>query len=155
AATEAKQSAQETWTRVREQTRLILPWLQTDSMALVEISLGHIDGVQSNVAAANALPDLEQFDQSAGYVRQASNLYLGNIHAKLPGDDSDLAFSFCSLPAPVQGSISPARATVASAYRVSATDQLPSAVKVELVLPVSTELGAKTQSEIKTVGCAA
>jgi len=155
AISEAKQRAQETCQNLKDQTRLMLPWLHTDSTTMVNISLGYIDGVQSNVAPARALPDLEQHDQNAGYIRQQSNLYLGNIRAKLPSEDGDLAFSLSSLPAPVDGSVSPARATLASAYRDSPTDQLPSAVRIELALPVSTELGAKTQAEIKTLGCAA
>src|SRR5207249_418679 len=47
----------------------------------------------------------------------STHLYFGNISPVLPGKDSDLVFNLSSLPAPVGGSISPARLTSPAAFK--------------------------------------
>ncbi len=153
---EAEDKAEETYEKLKNRTRLVLPWLQTGSAEkLGKIRLGYIQGVQSNVQLPETLFELKKHDQERSYVRPNSGLYLGNISPRLPGEDAHLPYNLSSLAAPVERYASPARITLPSEYRDLPGDHLPSAVFVELGLPVATKVGAQTQSKIKTVASAA
>ena len=89
--------------------RLALPWFQTQFPEIAEVDFGSIKGVQCNVQNLQVIPALRDYDLSQHYIQGGSNLYVGNINAKLPAPDSDLNFFLSSLPADVSGSVAPVR----------------------------------------------
>ncbi|HEY9680136.1 MAG TPA: hypothetical protein V6C86_00915 [Oculatellaceae cyanobacterium] len=90
-------------------SRLTLPWFQTNYPEVSDVYFGSIKGVQSNVENLQVIPTLRDYDLSQNYIQGGSNLYVGNINAKLPPPDSDLNFYLSSLPADVANSIAPVR----------------------------------------------
>ncbi len=90
-------------------SRLSLPWIQTQFPEIAEVDFGSIKGTQCNVQNLQVIPALRDFDLSQHYIQGGSNLYVGNINAKLPAPDTDLNFYLSSLPADVSGSVSPVR----------------------------------------------
>ena len=86
-----------------------VPWVKTDMPAISDLELGYMRNVDSNVQSPDGNPALLNFDLSQKYVDQTSHLYYGNLALHLPDPDSDLAFKVCPLPAPVRGTIAPAR----------------------------------------------
>jgi hypothetical protein len=121
--------------------------ITTKSPQITTITVGHIEGIPSNVEVSKGVPELFQRDMAAGLIEPRSGLYNGNINAKLPGVDTDLDFRISSLPAPVKGTIAPARLATASVFRqtgqavgesqVGRVEQLPSAVQVKFNMKVS------------------
>lgn len=128
------------------------------------LEIGSIDKVNSNVTVSPGLPDLRSTDEKLGLIDNRSGLYFGNINARLPGADADLDFKLSSLPAPVGTNVSGARLTSNSVFKLASeialakegskdkpnnadasgkqkekttSDQLPSAVKVELAVTMS------------------
>lgn len=126
---------------------------------ITSINVGYINGIPSNVAVAEGVPELLQRDRSAGYIEPRSGLYNGNINAKLPGIDQDLDFHISSLPAPVKGTIAPARLATSSAFKQTAQayghdavgrcEQLPSAVQLQFKKKVTTGGADKQGAEVK------
>jgi hypothetical protein len=83
--------------------------------------VGSIRGVECNVENLQVIPDLREYDLRQKYIQAGSNLYMGNIDAKLPAPDNDLVFKLSSLPAYVGGTVAPVRLTspdVFSGYEV-------------------------------------
>jgi hypothetical protein len=125
--------------------------------------LGYIKGVQSNVENLLVIPDLRDFDVDKKYIQKGSNLYLGNINAKLPGPDDDLDFKLSALPADVKKTISPSRLTAIDVFVPTATifdqdkpveakmDQLPGAVQLQEQMDVSNR---QANSELKITSTA-
>jgi hypothetical protein len=120
--------------------------ITTKSPQIISLDVGHIQGIPSNVEVSKGVPELLQRDMSAGYIEPRSGLYNGNINAKLPGVDSDLDFRISSLPAPVKGTIAPARLATAKVFTKtgqavgvdkSRIEQLPSAVQLQFKMNVS------------------
>jgi hypothetical protein len=93
----------------RTGSRLTLPFFQTQFPVIQEADFGAIAGVQCNVLNLQVIPELKDYDMSQHYIQPGSNLYMGNINAKLPAPDSDLNFMLASLPANVGGSVAPVR----------------------------------------------
>lgn len=93
----------------RTGSRFSLPWFQTAFPEIAEADFGSIRGVQCNVENLQVIPALRDYDLSQHYIQPGSNLYMGNINAKLPAPDSDLNFNLSSLPADVSGSVAPVR----------------------------------------------
>lgn len=93
----------------RSGNRLALPFFQTQFPIIQEANFGAIAGVQSNVENLQVIPELKDYDLGQHYIQPGSNLYMGNINAKLPAPDSDLDFKLASLPANVGGTVAPAR----------------------------------------------
>jgi hypothetical protein len=93
----------------RTGSRLTLPFFQTQFPVIQEADFGAIAGVQCNVQNLQVIPELKDYDMSQHYIQPGSNLYMGNINAKLPAPDSDLNFMLASLPANVGGSVAPVR----------------------------------------------
>lgn len=119
-----------------------LPGVSASATSISKVDAGYIDGVLSNVAVPEGMPDLQEYDLANKYANEKSNSYLGNINAKLPAPDDDINFEICSLPAPTKNTIAPARLTNNSVFRKLMTvgpeagndftkcKQLPSAVQV-------------------------
>jgi len=87
-----------------------LGWVMTEAPAIKQLELGCVKNVDSNVAAPESNRELWQADTSQNYINPVSNLYYGNMLLSLP-EDKDLTFKISSLPAPVNGTVSPARLT--------------------------------------------
>jgi hypothetical protein len=129
--------------------RLSLPWFESAYPQIEEVRVGYIKGVQSNVENLLVIPDLREFDLEKKYIQKGSNLYLGNINAKLPGPDDDLDFKLSSLPADVKKTISPSRLTATDVFVPTGTifaedkplptklDQLPAAIQLQEQMDVS------------------
>lgn len=119
-----------------------LPGVSTDATRISKVDAGYIDGVLSNVAVPDGMPDLKEYDLANKYANEKSNTYLANINAKLPAPDDDIAFDICSLPAPTKNTLAPVRLTSNGVFRklmtvgpeagndFSRCKQLPSAVQV-------------------------
>ena len=140
--------------------QLILPWIQISSAKLggSGIVFGQINGVQSPVPRLDGSNNLSPIDAAQGYL-SGSGWYLANINAKLQGADSDLNFHFSSLQPPVKHEVAPARLVLPAAFEVVPTGDgpagdIPSAVKVTLVMDVTTQLFFTNKSQIVVTGVA-
>jgi hypothetical protein len=119
-----------------------LPFFHTWDAEISEIQLGCADNVECNVPNSETYPDLRAYDEQSKYFQKGSQLYMGNINAKLPSPDNDLDFKLCSLPASVGSTTAPARLITVSTFKPAATifanvkfvdakmDQIPSALSV-------------------------
>ena len=129
--------------------RLKMPWFESAYPHIESMKLGYIKSVESNVENLLVIPDLREFDVERKYIQKGSNLYLGNINAKLPAPDDDLDFKLSALPADVKKTISPSRLTSIDVFVPTATiyaddkpldskvDQLPGALQVQEQMDVS------------------
>ncbi|HEY9778416.1 MAG TPA: hypothetical protein V6C81_31935 [Planktothrix sp.] len=147
---------------------LMLPWWQSYDPQISAVSVGYIDGVASNVLHNDVWPDLNDWDKERNarqvYVQKKSNLYLGNINAKLPDQDNDVPFNFASLPAPVDTTIAPPRLANPEVFKPTGDIfadgkypstkilQIPSAVKVTAVMEVN---GASHRENVQVSSVAA
>lgn len=131
-----------------------LPWFKTYDPHVQDVYLGYIDKVQSNVTNTEVIPELRDHDEQKKYFEKGSQLYRGNIDAKLPSPDSDLIFKLSSLPADVDKTVSPPRMTNPEVFVKLAplfldekftnqqqADQIPSAVEVIAKMDVSMKTG--------------
>ena len=120
----------------------ILSWLFEEQPEITTVNFGSVTDVLSSVASPRVLSDLHEYDLKAKYVEKTSNLYYGNINAKLPSPDEDLPFHFASLPAQVDKVDAPPRLVESSVFVSAASifqkdsplvqkpPELPSAVQV-------------------------
>jgi len=120
----------------------ILPWFFEDKLSIHQVWLGSIKGNLSNIGDAPVIKDLHKFDLEHHYLEKVSNLYYGNINAKLPEPDAKLPFYLSALPARVENTDSPERLANSQAFMSAASifddqspdfskpEQLPEAVQV-------------------------
>jgi len=136
--------------KARPDSSFKLPWFESYDPAVYDVKLGYVDKVESNVENLQVIPELRDFDQTNGYIQKGSNLYKGNINARLPNPDSDLDFKLSSLPTTVEQTVAPPRLVNADVFRPAAVlftdkefrlgkkmDQLPSAAEVLSRMDVS------------------
>lgn len=152
--TEVESAITTRFNQLKARHTLVLPWIKVGITQAPVIKLGYIDQVQSNVTVLENLEGLEDADHNPNVSDSQSDLYEENINPSLPGADSDLPFKVCSLPAPVENTVAPARATLASSFKNSPGDHLQSAVQVEITLNVETMFGATTGSKFHSIGTA-
>lgn len=119
-----------------------LPGISTDSARISKVDAGYIDGVLSNVAVPDGMPDLREYDLTSKFANEKSNTYLANINAKLPSPDDDISFEICSLPPATKNTLAPVRLTSNAVFRklmtvgpeagndFSRCKQLPSAIQL-------------------------
>lgn len=134
--------------------RSLLPWLRMQTPALVSVEFGSIAGVHSNVTVNPVLEGLAENDRHMKFIDRSSNLYCGNIDARLPGDDSDLNFYISSLPGPVNGTIAPARLTLQDVFEKQKKLQLQSAAKVVVGTEVAAGALANTPQKLSVTSSA-
>jgi hypothetical protein len=145
--------------------QLHLPWWQSYDPQIYKVNLGSIAGVTSNVVHNDVFQPLTDYDTlQRHYVQKKSNLYFGNISAKLPEPDTDLDFKLTSLPAPVETTVAPARLANGEMFTPAGTifaegkyvpanfDQIPTAVQVLATMKVSS---ANNKSELLVSSVAA
>jgi len=163
ATTSATSAMQAKWDGIKDGYPLVLPWLKVRSPLTPSFTFGKIANIESNVVEFAGFPDLADRDRESGYVRPADSpfnpaavsLYRQCIDNRLPAPNEFLSFKLTSLPAPVGGIISPARVVRAAAFEPVPGDQIPSATRVRLNLPVSTALGAAASGLLSATGSAA
>src|SRR4030095_9445280 len=122
---------------------------------MTDFRLGFEDGVETNVESPAGLPELKKFDDDRQYARKKSKLYRANLNAKLPGADADLDYNLASLAAPVKAFASQSHLMLAGYFKNQSEPELPSAVKVQLIVSVTTKLGAPTKNTVSVTACAA
>jgi hypothetical protein len=132
-----------------------LPFWHTWDAEVSEIQLGSAADVESNVLNTETYPDLRAYDEHEKYFQKGSDLYRGNINARLPAPDNDLDFKLASLPASVQGTTSPARLIKVTSFKPAGTmfqnskfaeckyDQIPTALSLTELIWIT----AATQNE--------
>jgi hypothetical protein len=151
---QAKQAVQDYNMHTHVDSTFTLPWFKTYDPQVKDVSLGYINNVQSNVINTEVIPELRDFDEQKKYFEKGSQLYRGNIDAKLPSPDSDLIFKLSSLPADVDNTVSPPRLTNPEVFvkmaplfenhkftNQTTPDQIPSAVHVIENMDVSMKAG--------------
>jgi hypothetical protein len=121
----------------------MLPFWHTWDAEIDDVTFGSASDTQSNVENSATYPELRDYDQHSHYFEKGSNLYMGNINAKLPSPDSDLDFKLASLPAPVENTVAPPRLITRRSFKPSAVvyehlkptnnpvDQIPTALLVD------------------------
>ena len=103
----------------------------------------------------HACIELEAHDQEQSYASSAGmKLYKHDIDAKLPDADGDLTFKIAALSAPVMKTVAPARIILNANYDSVVGDNLPSACRVKVWLPVGTGLGPNASSKMSCIGAA-
>ncbi|MBX9691222.1 MAG: hypothetical protein K2Z81_02490, partial [Cyanobacteria bacterium] len=80
-----------------KESNFLFPWLRTYEPQVIQVNVGYMDGMQSNVPATTVLEDLSQHDHRRRFIEEKSNLFKSNINAKLPSPDESLNFRFCPL----------------------------------------------------------
>lgn len=137
-------------------TSFQLPWWKTYALQVFQVNGGSLKDVQSNVEHTEIYEDLNEDDKRAKYIQPGSNLYRGNINAKLPAPDNNLDFKITSLPAPVERLIAPARLANPEVFRYGnlffengkavkhSFDQIPTAVQVVGRMDVKMHEGNQT-----------
>jgi hypothetical protein len=137
----------------------ILPFWQSYDPLINDIYVGAVKGQQSNVVHPDLYPELSAFDQHEKYFQSASNLYTGNIDAKLPPPDNELTFKLAAVHAPVENSVSPPRLINEGSFKQSACqfedntflnapiDQIPTAIKVVEHLSI-TSIGNQSKVQV-------
>jgi hypothetical protein len=123
-------------------TPQMLAWILETQPVITQVNFGSVTNVLASVESPTILDDLHKHDAKEKYVDKASNLYFGNINAKLPAPDDDLLFHFASLPAQINNLAVPPRLVDVGAFVKAATifekdnplvqkpTELPSAVQV-------------------------
>jgi len=129
--------------RTSEKPVFKLPFWHTWDAEIDTITFGCTDDTQSNVENSAIYPELREYDEHCKYFQKGSNLYMGNINAKLPSPDNDLDFKLTALPAPVENTVAPARIITARAFKPSGVvyqhlkpteakfDQIPTAIEAD------------------------
>jgi hypothetical protein len=148
---------------IKSSYRMVLPWLRVGSPTLkTPARMGRIADVESNVTALTTIPELATMDATTNIRKyDAVNkykellLYFGNKNLPLGGQDANLEYKLSSLAAPIEGTVCPARATLAKSFQTIPTGFIPSATKVELQLEVSSGLGATTTKALTATAAAA
>ncbi len=153
-SSEVQTAVMEKFNQLKERHAMVLPWIRVSIPENPQIRIGYIDQVQSNVSLLENLDELQNADQAPAVSDSQSKLYQENINPKLAGSDGDLNFKLSSLPAPVENTVAPARATLAASFKPVPNDDLQSAVQVEIVLQVETMLGAAGSGKFHSIGTA-
>lgn len=141
-----------------QRSEFVLPWARTADLSLDGLDVGYVKGIDSNVKAPLGNPGLLAIDQK--YIDPTANLYYGNVSLSLPAPDSDLIFKISSLPAPVNGTVAPARLLGNELFmptksliksgqtEIGSCDHLPSALRLTARVTFQSSLGAKTAQAI-------
>jgi hypothetical protein len=149
----------------RTGSKLKLPWVQTAFPEINAVYMGSISGIECNVENLQVFPGLRDFDVQMQYIQPGSNLYRGNLDAKLPAPDNDLTFKLSSLPTDVGGTVTPVRLTNPDVFlnptQVMTTmqetgqrpEQLPGALQIVESMDVASN-GNKTSIRLSSTATA-
>lgn len=133
------------------------PLWESGQTYIDEVNLGSVSKVDSNIFGNDTYPDLREIDENSHYIRAGSNLYRGNIDAKLPAPDDDLHFKLCSLAAPSEDSKDSRAQTrlIKPEHYVESVrlDQIPTAIEIKQHYTVT--VSNKNPEELHLQGFAA
>jgi len=88
---------------LKDDAVFLLPWLRCHRLSIESLTLGYVEGINSNVQATKTNPELMAIDKR--FIDANTGLYYANISLPLPGPDSDLKFELSSVTAPIKGKI--------------------------------------------------
>ncbi len=152
---EARLAMEKKFEEINKTYAMYLPWMKVEEPLLAGWQCGRVVNTESNVEVLKNIPELESFDLEQNYASTAGmKLYKHDIDAKLPSDDSDLTFKISALSAPVMKTVAPARIILNANYDTVIGDNLPSACRVKVWLPVGTGLGPNASSKMSCIGAA-
>jgi hypothetical protein len=132
-----------------------LPWAKSNLAGVLDLKVGSISGVESNVLAPYGNDNLLNLDTRSGYINPTTHLYHGCCKLKLP-EDPDKQFCLTSLAAPVKGSVAPPRLTGPQAFEKFADvlkeghaistlcDQIPTAVQVRVGMNITNQVAVQS-----------
>lgn len=138
-----------------------LPWAKSQAPSILNLELGFLKDVDSNVEAPTGNSGLYALDQSQQLINQKTHLYRGNISLPLIGPESDLKFKLASLPAPVKGTVAPARLLSTTSFQNLSYivkngktvkgnfDQFPSALKLDTQVQVEANSGKEMKNTVQ------
>ena len=152
----------------RNQGGLFLTSFSAYGGEVVDLRVGDMDQLVSNVEASSGVYNLHSYDCQQKYVMtgKQGDLFVSNVNLKLPNEDSDLVFQLASLPAPVKGNAAPTRLTRGKGFKHSlilrdaGQDKtgkcvvIPSAVQVTMTMKVKQNVVGEFDSKTKTVNTA-
>lgn len=152
---EAKQAMEKKFEEINKTYAMYLPWMKVEEPLLAGWQCGRVVNTESNVEVLKNISELESYDLEQSYATTAGmKLYKHDIDAKLPSADSDLSFKIAALSAPVMKTVAPARIILNANYDSVVGDNLPSACRVKVWLPVGTGLGPNATSKMSCIGAA-
>lgn len=152
---EAKLAMQKKFEEINKTYAMYLPWMKVEEPLLAGWQCGRVVNTESNVEMLKNISELEAYDIEQSYATTAGmKLYKHDIDAKLPNADSDLTFRIAALSAPVMKTVAPARIILNANYDSVVGDNLPSACRVKVWLPVGTGLGPNASSKMSCIGAA-
>jgi hypothetical protein len=135
-----------------------LPWASSNQASILDLKVGCIKGVESNVLAPYGNNDLLNLDTKAGYIDPTTHLYYGLSIIKLP-EDPDKQFRLTSLAPAVEGNVAPPRLVGPEAFEKSgellkngqdisaSCDQLPTAVQLSIGMDVTSRVAVQSTHE--------
>ena len=152
---EAKIAMEKKFDEINKTYAMYLPWMKVEEPLLAGWQCGRVVNTESNVEVLKNIAELEAHDQEQSYASSAGmKLYKHDIDAKLPDADGDLTFKIAALSAPVMKTVAPARIILNANYDSVVGDNLPSACRVKVWLPVGTGLGPNASSKMSCIGAA-
>ncbi len=152
----------------RSKRGLLLTKFSACGAQVVDLKVGDLDQVASNVEPSSGVSNLLFYDRQQNYIKTGKqvDLYKANVNLKLPGEDSDLNFELASLPAPVKGTAAPIRLTRGKGFkhsmilRSAGEDKsgnctvIPSVVQVVMTMDVKQNVVGQLESKTSTVNTA-
>jgi hypothetical protein len=152
----------------RNQRGLFLTNFSACGAQVVDLKVGNLEQVVSNVETSSGVANLLSYDRQQNYIKTGKqvDLYKANLNLKLPGEDSDLNFELASLPAPVSGTAAPLRLARGKGFKHSlilrdaGEDKtgkctvIPSAVQVVMTMKMKQNVIGNLESQTKTVNTA-
>jgi hypothetical protein len=145
---------------------IALPWADSAVPEVLDLKLGSIKAMESNVEAPFGDERLLVFDTKRSCIDPLTHLYYAGIILPLPEDD-DKTFRLSPLPAPVKGTVAPARLTghelfqpwvdlIKDGQRVQVgLEQLPSAIHLKLRMGIANQVAVNSDGTITTESTAA
>ncbi len=135
--------------------KMVLPWLVVKSPQLTNYKFGCINSISSNVYLPTGMETLSDFDLTKRVADRKTKLYLSNVNAKLPDDDSDLNFYLSSIAAPVGKTIAPARLVQGNAFSPVIGPFLPSATSITVRIGMASDFKQDATTDVSVTSTAA
>jgi len=126
-----------------------LPWWQSFEPEIHGANVGYVEDTVSNVLHNDYFRPLLDWDDYEKFVQTKSDLFMGNVNAKLPSADNDLDFKITALAAPVETTVAPGRLLNPEAFKQTGqviikdktvntkVDQIPTAIQLTGSMQVS------------------
>lgn len=157
ATTESIIAMEKKFDQVKGSYPMSLPWLKVGSPHLDKMRLGYLENIESNVEQLQNIKELEDHDESMGFVKGNAKLklYKQGESKSLPAPNDSIHFYLSSLAAPVEKTVSPAHIVLSKAFQKLDLPLIPTCTKVEVTLMVGTGLGGNANQKMKVESAAA